>query len=234
LALNGIAADMILPFLDAADNSPAPVLSPVVLSAPVTPEEIAALMVGGLPALAHVVERTLDLARFELSPDPVRFPRAFTLHDDGTGRPFVSCPLDGTEGDLLRLAHEIGHACQIVGVGTGLPGPVLRETAAYVAETLVVAGLRAADDRVADALAARHARDTRDIARRHGAGLLAAIGDPATDREYRYGWNYPVARRVALEVTARWPDDAVAALFTAPPPLAEVLTLALPQAGRAS
>jgi hypothetical protein len=86
-----------------------------------------------LPAGQRVLDRIRTEARIDLAPDPVRFPRAFTLHDDGRGLPFVSCPLKGRISDLLLLGHEIGHACQSLASGRADLRPVQRETAAYLA-----------------------------------------------------------------------------------------------------
>lgn len=233
LALNGVTAGMIMPLLNRPVPAPGRIMESIVLSEPVAPADIAARMSRALPALAPLLERTLDLARFDLAPDRKRFPRAFTLHDDGSGRPFVSCPQDGTVADLLRLAHELGHACQIVAAGSGLPGPVMREAAAYVAEGLIVAEAQGAADPLAHALAARHAADTDRIARRDGAHLLAALREFGADPAYRYNWNYPVARRVALSATTVWPAEAVVALFASPPRLADALARSTAQVGKA-
>ncbi len=224
LALHGLTVATLAPLL-APQAGPAveQAASDPPLPNPATPPDVAARITRAAPRLAPVLDLMLARTRFDLDPDRLRFPRAFTLHDDGTGRPFVSCPRDGRAGDLLRLAHEIGHACQIVACpGAALP-PVLRETAAYVAEGLLVAGALADRDPLAPALAARHGADSRVIATRDAARLRAALAAVATDPPYSYRWNYPLARRIALAALADWPPADMAALVIAPPPLADLL-----------
>lgn len=223
LALHGLTAAMLERHLaPPPDLPPGPPPDPP-LPVAATPDDILARLMRAAPALAPALDQVQTRARFDLAPDRARFPRAFTLHDDGSGRPFVSCPCDGRAGDLLRLAHEIGHACQILAnPGADLP-PVLRETAAYLAEGLLVAGALAEGDPLAPALAARARADSHAIAARDGARLRAALADAAADPPYSYRWNYPLARRLAQAALDGWPPADMAALVTAPPPLATLL-----------
>lgn len=116
--------------------------------------------------------------------------RAFTLHDDGAGRPLVVVYPKGRLSDLTTLAHEFGHAAQIVAcAGVAMP-PVLREVCACLSEQLVLRGLAMRDParaRVAQNwLAGRSLRQRQD--------LRAALDTP--DAPYRYDWNHPLARAV--------------------------------------
>lgn len=210
LTLHGVTAAALRPFLVPAP--PAPPLGTRPPPFAPTPVTVAATLARALPPLEPTLARLLDVARFDLAPDPARFPRAFTLADDGTGRPFVSVPLDGTAADLLVLAHEIGHACQALTPDAPLLPPIQRETAALLCEHT----LAQADPRLAPDLAFRLARMSR-----HVPALARALDSPQAP--YRYEWNYPVALTLAARATLRLAAVDRATLVTAPGPLGPLL-----------
>jgi hypothetical protein len=210
LALHAVTAAALRPFL--APHPAAPPVTPAPPPFAPTPVTVAATLARALPPLEPTLARLLDVARFDLAPDPARFPRAFTLADDGTGRPFVSVPLDGTATDLLVLAHEIGHACQALTPGAPLLPPIQRETAALLCEH----ALAQADPRLAPHLARRIARMAR-----HTPALARALDHP--DAPYGYAWNYPVALTLAARATRRLTVADRTSLVTAPGPLAPLL-----------
>lgn len=127
--------------------------------------------------------------------------RAFTLPAGPDGLPVVAAPWSGQWRDLMRLAHEAGHAAQALqGPPGSLPPPVLRETCAFLAERALAA-------RAGGPLAAIWQADTARLLGPGAAGLRAALADPATP--YDYGWNYPLARHLATAL----PEAACPALF---------------------
>jgi hypothetical protein len=210
LALHGVTADALRPFL--TPPPPAPRVAPTPPPFAPTPAAVAAALARALPPLEPTLTHLLSIARFDLAPDPARFPRAFTLADDGTGRPFVSVPLDGTATDLLVLAHEIGHACQALTPNAPLLPPIQRETAALLCEH----ALAQVDPRLAPHLARRIARMAR-----HTPALARALDQPAAP--YGYAWNYPVALTLAARATRRLTVTDRATLVTAPGPLGLLL-----------
>jgi hypothetical protein len=163
------------------------------------------------PPVSRAAERTHIQARTNFAPDEARFPRAFTLHDDGSGHPYVSCPYHGTVGDLMAVAHEFGHAVQLsASRGVQLP-PVLREVCAFFSELALLAALQVDDPRCfAPALrvwqADTHKQFTGDLAR-----LETALLDETTP--YSYQWNYPVARILAMEANKGLGPEEVGLLF---------------------
>jgi hypothetical protein len=197
LALHGINAEDCRNRLrqmpvDAAPPAPDPAFP----STEVLPMIIAALGRAWPDAVATLGRIGADV-RIDLSPDLSRFPRAFTLHDDGRGLPFVSCPIKGRVSDLLVLAHEIGHACQILASGQPDLPPVLRETAAYLAEEVMLVS----QGPTVPGLTTLHRTRTARMMRRDGAALLRALQAPETP--YDYGWNYPIARDLAQRAGVR-------------------------------
>jgi hypothetical protein len=208
LALHGIDAETCTRLLGApktgsALKAPDPPLSHI------APWPVAMASLGqALPQATDILDHIARDVRIDTMPDRQRFPRAFTLHDDGHGLPFVSCPFTGRSSDLLMAAHELGHVCQILpgqstrGHAAHLP-PVLRETAAFLAEELVIAATKEAA--LSSTLRALHGAHSARIAARHRPALLAAIADPT--HPYTYGWNYPIARQLATFVAKSAPPD---------------------------
>ncbi len=156
------------------------------------------------PALAAQIARTTEQTLTQFAPDTERFPRAFTLHDIGNGRPYVSCPCKGTAGDVIRVAHEFGHALQLMS-GPPLP-PVLREICAFASEALVVRGLRDRNPKLAEVASAVLVANTRhDLGRLH-QDLRARLSQP--DCPYDYDWNYPLSRCLTVRLM-QMPDETL-------------------------
>ena len=153
----------------------------------------------------------MALARTNFSPDETRFPRAFTLHDDGSGRPYVSCPYHGTVGDLMALAHEFGHALQITASQGAFMAPVLREVCAFISELAMIAALDSEDPSCG-----RLARDLWNADTRKQLTVDLAVLGAAIESDtavYTYQWNYPVARILAIAAVRKLDEGSVGLLF---------------------
>lgn len=222
LALHGIGAGQMRQMLRVgglkAQGSVAPGGLVPDLARPVDVGQVAGRLARALPDLEALLERVLREVRFDLAPDRQRFPRAFTLDDDGTGRVLVSCPVTGKLSDLLMLAHEMAHACQSLAC-LRAPPPIQREMAAYVAESLLVrACALEGDPAAADLtrlLAARQDRMDRDAAQ-----LLQVLDAPSTP--YAYRWNYPPAWVLAQRAIRLAPADRLCRLVSAPDDLLDL------------
>lgn len=151
--------------------------------------------------------------------------RAFTLHDAGAGVPLVACPWSGRARDLLTLAHEFGHAAQIMASppGAAMP-PVLRETCAFLAEAALLehAAGRGLLTGVAPLLQQVWQADTQRLLGRQARPLRQALTRP--EAAYDYGWNYPIARALALRLWQSAPIT-IPALFAGRLSVSEALAL---------
>lgn len=221
LALHGLTADQCRPLLQRLP--PPDLLTPPDPALPTPPDavwaSIAAQLTEAMPAGADAIARTHGLTRLHRQSATAVGPRALTLHDDGTGRPVVSVRLTGRLSDHLVLAHEFGHACQIVASGTGLP-PALREVCANLAEHLVLATIFRSDPPQATMLAALFAARGWRQREKARQGLLVALSQPAT--LYDHSWNYPIARQIAADL-ARRPDHQIWPVFLGQRRLAALL-----------
>lgn len=195
LAVHGLTADLCRAVLQRAEV-PGPVADPDWPSEPAALwPQIAQVLAAQMPQGAGVIGQTLASTRTDFSGAGRWGGRSFTLHDDGQGNPLVVSHLKGRLSDLLTLAHEFGHAVQIVACRSDPLPPILREVCAHLAERLVARAWAWTDpDLAAQAAAlvmARGARKREAVAR----ALVLALDHPATP--YDYDWNYPVAHHLA-------------------------------------
>lgn len=137
-----------------------------------------------------------------LSATRAKHAKAFT-YDLGVGcPPFVSLRYRDHPSDLLAMAHEFGHALQIVASWRGDAGqmpPVARECCAFLAEQALLRHARGTLSGLTEA----HRADDGIYLGRHKAALIAALGQPLCP--YAYDWNYPLARIFAARM-CRHPD----------------------------
>ena len=143
---------------------------------------------GDIIDAAHAQTQTL------FQPDPQKYPRAFTVNDGGQGVPLVVCNYQGRVADIMTLAHEFGHAVQIIASGGRFVPPVAREVCAFLSERAMLAYLQHQQPEIYGA--ARQVWQGAAVKnwRKERADLLRLLGDLATP--YNYQWNYPLARSV--------------------------------------
>ncbi len=225
LALHGLSAATCLALLDAAlpqtdtavsDRGPPPVDLLSSLSASDAWAKVSEAVASILPDVAPRV-----LQQCGTCFDPPQG-RSFTLHDGGNGVPLVACVWSGRPHDLLTMAHEFGHAAQIMASPPGMAmTPVMRETCAFLAEAALVSHLQAGPAKdLAAVLQSLWQAETLRLLGRSARTLRQALSHP--DAAYDYGWNYPIARRLALRL---WQDQraAIPALFAGGLTLSQVL-----------
>lgn len=160
---------------------------------------------------AHLENVRLQ-TRCDFQPDPQKYQRAFTLNDGGQGAPVVVCNYRGFVSDIMVLAHEFGHASQIMACGAGFVPPVPREICAFLAELAMldylqvhVPEIHCSAQQVWQAACVKTwAKDRHD--------LRQFLSDPSgLDLPYSYQWNYPVARALALKLWGNFAANQTAA-----------------------
>jgi hypothetical protein len=217
LALHGVTAGQVLALLGAGPaDGPVRATDSPQAGPPPWPMVLTALA-QALPAATPMLDRIAREGKILLHPSPTLGSRPFTLHDDGSGLPLIHCPLTGRLSDLIRLAHELGHVCQIL--ASGPANPMVREVAACLSERLVVGALAG---HLPDLLALHAARDRRATAR-SAASLRAALADPVCP--YHNDWNYAPARLIARRAVDALPRDALWPLICGARTMPELLAL---------
>jgi hypothetical protein len=143
--------------------------------------------------------------------------RPFTA--PGTDRyPVVSLAYRGRIVDLITVAHEFGHAVQMVARDNRFVPPIARELAAFLSELALLDLLARADPAMHRAARAVWLACERNYLVRDADRLASALKDPASP--YRYCWNYPIARVLASGCAAHLPAATRWSLFEDGIPLA--------------
>jgi hemolysin-activating ACP:hemolysin acyltransferase len=134
-----------------------------------------------------------------------------TVDRGGATPPEVVLNWDGSPESQICLAHEAGHALQLMLSSGNFMPPVAREVCAFFAELALISWADINDPVLAAGL--RHVwnsdndlylLDDRDE-------LLAALADPAA--QYHYRLNYPLARIAAVRLFREGSREQVSTLF---------------------
>ena len=142
-----------------------------------------------------------------------KIPQAFT-YDLGHGAlPFVSVPYQGRAFDRLAMAHEFGHALQVVSSkGSQMP-PLAKECCAFLGEQVLIQYLDDMGDKNTADVRGAWERDNQLYLESDVDVLKKALG--AEKPPYNYRWNYPIARHLASIALTEQTNDNLAALYTA-------------------
>jgi hemolysin-activating ACP:hemolysin acyltransferase len=179
---------------------------------PLSPQEALTMVVSAMrnafPTRRQIIDRVARTAVFDFDP----MPGASVTLDRGEGQaPLVKCPFKGSAADLMTLAHEFGHAVQLVASQGRFVPPALREVCAFLAELFLLDDLgRQGSPHHAAATAVWRRGDARFLGV-DSRSLIAALGDG--DRAYTYRYNYPLGRIVAHRARAWLPEALLWDLF---------------------
>lgn len=175
------------------------------------------LLPGHKSIIDDTFENTVKIAVNE--PDKPR--KALTL-DNGSGAyPTILFSYRSQPIDALVIAHEFAHAVQIVASQGRFVPPIIREICAFLGEgALLFRALRRHQ--------AQHTHLSQawqeDNRRHFGAQkerLRAALS--ISDAPYRYAWNYPVARYLAIQISDRCSQDCIWSVFQGKSSVKDVL-----------
>jgi len=189
----------------------------------------AAAFGAAFPDLASMAADTCGAAAWHLIPAPEKPEPAFTLDRGPAMPPLVSLHCRGRAADLLALAHEFGHAVQIMATNRAVTGPMpplARELCAFLSELALIEWLEAQGDPAMHQVISAHLADDAIYFGRDAAVLHEALGDPG--RPYDHRWNYPPARWLAPRMFADTDRSRLAALYVSGADAPAHLTAYLP------
>jgi len=160
-------------------------------------QQAADAMCRRFPRSLAIVETVILNVKTDFSPNPATGSRAFTLNDGGNGFPLVSCNFRNSASDCLIIAHEFGHAVQIVASKGQFLTPVMREFCAFIGELALLSYLQNCDQALHHKLLPVWQSDSSKLFDQNLQSLKAALNDLNTP--YDYQWNYPISRVLSLE-----------------------------------
>jgi hypothetical protein len=164
-----------------------------------------------LPDQQSIVDDTFENSVKIAVDEPDKPRRALTL-DNGSGAyPTILFSYRRKPIDQLVIAHEFAHAVQIVASHGRFVPPIIREICAFLGESALLS--HALHRHQAQYTHLFHAWQ-ESIHRHFGAQrerLQAALS--SSDAPYRYAWNYPIARYLALQISDRCSQDCIWSVF---------------------
>ena len=168
-------------------------------------------LIAGFDRSANI-RRLLALVEFvDLLRDPETLPHT---EDLGSGTsPRIAMGWRGQPEDLICLAHEAGHALQILLSGHRAMPPVARETCAFIGELLLLEYARTQTPILYETLRNVWVAENEVYLGRDLEALAQALGAPETP--YNYRQNYPIARLAAVELFAQGSGSWLHDLFSA-------------------
>ena len=174
-----------------------------------------------LPEQQGIVDNTFENSAKIVVDDPNKPRKALTL-DNGSGAyPTIVYSYRGKPIDELTIAHEFAHAVQIVASQGRFVPPIVREICAFLGEGALLshAGRRHRTQYT-------HLLQAWDKANHRHFGVLkeglqAALS--SSDMPYKYAWNYPIARYLALQIADQCSQDCIWSIFQGKSSLKDVL-----------
>lgn len=134
-----------------------------------------------------------------------------TVDRGGDTPPEVLLDWDGSPESQICLAHEAGHALQLMLSHGDFMPPVAREVCAFLAELAVISWADANDPALAADLRHVWNADTDLYLIDDRDELLAALADPTA--QYQYRLNYPLARIAAVRLFREKSRENLSSLF---------------------
>lgn len=163
-----------------------------------------------MPDLSGVIEKVKHQTPRCLMPNMKKYPKPFTYDLGYHNLPFISLHYQGRKKDLLAMAHEFGHAVQIVAswkTGEGQMPPVARECCAFIAE---LACMQALEPSI-PGLRQLHNTDSAIYFGANKVELEQALLNETCP--YQYDLNYPLARHFASRIFEKCASSQQSELF---------------------
>lgn len=168
------------------------------------------------PALAGEAERIYTETPKLLKPKNGHPIRAFT-YDRGSGAlPLVYAQYQEDAQSLLTVAHEFGHAVQIIASSKGstevcrMP-PIAREVCAFISELYLIQYVQQYYSPLFTSLVAAWIRDNYHYMISDAGQLRKDLSSDCS--EYNYRWNYPMARAFSYIMWKKKPRKMIEEIF---------------------
>lgn len=137
--------------------------------------------------------------------------RALTIDNGPTTYPTILYSYDGEPSDSLVIAHEFGHALQIRASRGKFVPPVIREVCAFIGEKALLSHAAYCDMGQYDRLFQVWHEDNKKYLGTQRDRLKSALLRP--EAPYKYFWNYPIARYLAIQISQRCSRDRMWTIF---------------------
>ena len=164
-----------------------------------------------LPLHKATIENTFARSQKIVIPAERKTARAATIDHGPATYPTILYRLRGDASDVLMIAHEFGHALQIIASGGRFVTPVIRELCAFTAEIALLRYCKAHDPHRYGSLLENWQADSRRYFGKLATDFAAALADD--ENQYEYRWNYPLARLLSLDLANCQSEEMVWNVF---------------------
>lgn len=174
--------------------------------------EIISAMCIFLPEHQNIIEETFQRSTKIAVAGKGKSRKALTIDHGPAKYPTIMYNYYGEISDLFVVAHEFGHALQIKASDGEFMSPVMREVCAFISEGAL---LSSCSNEIAfrseDLINHWHKSN-----KRYFGTLAAKLRESLKNKDaiYEYGWNYPIARLLALQISARFSRDLIWSVFS--------------------
>lgn len=159
----------------------------------------------------YIIDDTFEKTSRIVIDRPRKSRKAVTLDNGPTAYPTILFSYGGEPSDYLTIAHEFGHALQNRASRGKFVPPILREVCAFLGESALLAYTQRCNEaRYAHLLQVWIDENARLFGALRGR-LEADLLRP--DTAYKYSWNYPIARYLAIQISERCPSDWTWSVF---------------------
>jgi hypothetical protein len=163
------------------------------------------------PAQRSIIDDTFEKTVKTLVDQRNKSRRALTLDNGPTTYPTILYSYRGEPSDSLIIAHEFAHALQIRASRGRFVPPIIREVCAFLGESALLSHALYNDAAHYDRLYQVWHNDNQKFFGTYKERLNSALLQP--EMPYRYFWNYPIARYLAIRISERCSRDRMWTLF---------------------
>lgn len=174
--------------------------------------KITSAMFNFLPEHKSLIEETFQRSKKIAVDGQGKSRKALTIDHGPAQYPTILYNYFGDISDLFVVAHEFGHAVQIRASEGKFMTPIMREICAFLSEGAMLSYCLKEDD-FAD----------RDLLKHWQRSSHRYFGKRAIDLEialrndnaiYEYGWNYPIARLLAIRISNNFSREMLWNVFS--------------------
>lgn len=174
--------------------------------------EIISAMCRFLPEHQNLIEETFQRSTKVAVAAKGKSRKALTIDHGPAKYPTIMYNYFGEISDLLVVAHEFGHALQIRASDGEFMSPVMREVCAFISEGALLSSYSKENSIGSEALINHWHKSNK----RYFGTLAIKLKESLKNNEaiYEYGWNYPIARFLALRISGSFSQDLIWSVFS--------------------
>ena len=183
--------------------------------------EVISAMCKFLPEHQSIIKDTFQGSKKIAIAGQAKSRKALTIDNGPDQYPTIMYHYFGDLPDVFVVAHEFGHALQIrASEGQFMP-PVMREACAFISEGALLSLYSCQGAPLAE----KFLQYWRKSNERYFNNLLIKLRSVlrSDSENYQYGWNYPIARFLALQISENFSRDSVWNVFRGGFSIREVL-----------